>query len=340
MRGIVLLLAALLAQGPAAGKAPAKILFDTDMDSDCDDAGALGMLHALADRGEAEILATVASSRHPWSPACVDAINTYYGRPDWPIGRPANGPDGPSKYARGVARRFPHDVKTADAVPDAVRVYRRALAAQPDGGVVLLTVGDLTNVAALLRAPAADGEPSGRDLARRKVAVWVCLGGNFIGRPAADDLTLGNNNFTSDKEASLFAVRNWPGKLVFVGREIGSVPSGLKAGARLRELPEGNPVRAAYALWFGGEPRDRHVADQTAVLYAVRGPGAYWREERGAMDLRPDMTFRWRPDPGGRQAYLVKQRGDGGAADREVERVIEALMMQPPRKAANELPDR
>ena len=31
------------------------------------------------------------------------------------------------------------------------------------------------------------------------------------------------------------------------------------------------PIRTGYALWFGGEPKDRHVAEQAAVLFAVRG---------------------------------------------------------------------
>src|SRR5688500_18066106 len=76
------------AEKPAA---PGRILFDTDMDSDCDDVGALAVLHALADRGAADILATVVSSRHEWSPACADAINTFYGRPNLPIGCPKKG---------------------------------------------------------------------------------------------------------------------------------------------------------------------------------------------------------------------------------------------------------
>ena len=46
---------------------PVKVIFDTDMDSDCDDVGALAMLHVLADAGEAEILATMISSPNPWS---------------------------------------------------------------------------------------------------------------------------------------------------------------------------------------------------------------------------------------------------------------------------------
>jgi hypothetical protein len=39
--------------------APVKVIFDTDTETDCDDAGAMAVLHSLADRGECEILATV-----------------------------------------------------------------------------------------------------------------------------------------------------------------------------------------------------------------------------------------------------------------------------------------
>jgi hypothetical protein len=161
------------------------------------------------------------------------------------------------------------------------------------------------------------------------------MGGNFVGHPAADDLKLGNNNFTYDKEAALYAVRHWPGRLTFVGREIGSVPSGLKVGAKLTDLPEPNPVRAAYALWFGGRPQDRHVADQTTVLYAVRGLRDYWdAQTRGYMDLQPDMTFRWRFDQDRQHSYLLKRTVKGQANDRAIEQVIEELMLQRPRRPA------
>ncbi|MCK9316355.1 MAG: nucleoside hydrolase, partial [Verrucomicrobia bacterium] len=58
-----LCLAALLiwACGGSVLGAPAKIIFDTDMAEDVDDVGALALLHALADAGEAEILACMIS---------------------------------------------------------------------------------------------------------------------------------------------------------------------------------------------------------------------------------------------------------------------------------------
>ncbi|HEV7280203.1 MAG TPA: nucleoside hydrolase [Pirellulaceae bacterium] len=335
MRSLLLIFVTLLTPAPfarAEEREPPRIIFDTDMDSDCDDAGALAMLHVLADRGEAELLATICSARHAWSPACVDAINGWYGRPDLPIGVPREGATTASKYARELAESFPHDTPTDLAkIPSSVDVYRRALSAQPDGSVTIVTVGDLTNVAALLKAPAEGDQPSGRDLAAKKVKLWVCMGGNFIGRPAVDDLKLGNNNFTVDAESSYEAVRNWPGEIVFVGREIGSVPSGLAVGARLKELPENHPVRFAYAAYFGGEPRDRHVADQTAVLYAVRGLGPYWGGEvRGTMHLARDMTFRFEESADGGHRYVVQAPLDSPEDDARVEQAIEELMTASP----------
>lgn len=43
-----------------------KILFDTDIGCDCDDAGALALLHRLCDRGEAELLAVTHCYATPW----------------------------------------------------------------------------------------------------------------------------------------------------------------------------------------------------------------------------------------------------------------------------------
>lgn len=312
---------------------PVKIIFDTDMDSDCDDLGALAILHALADQGEAEIVATMVSSGNPWSCQCLSVINTYYGRPEIPIGvykGPLKGKA--SKYALKMAERFPHALHAAADAPDAVKLYRQLLLKQPDHSVVIVTVGYLSNLANLLKLPAEGKLPSGVDIVKRKVRQWVCMGGNFIGHPARDDLKLGNNNFTEDKPGSLYAVQHWPVKLVFVGREIGSVPSGLKVGSRLRELSADNPIRAGYEYWFGGQAKDRHVADQTTVLYAVRGLRDYWDiEKHGYMDLQPDNTFVWRYGQD-RHQYLLKRKVDGQPNDHYIEQTIEELMMRPPQK--------
>ncbi len=315
-----------------AGQQPVRLILDCDMDSDCDDAGALGILNVLADRGEVRILAVMLSALDPYAGPCADAINTYYGRPNIPIGSArAPAPMYKSRYTEGVAKRCPHDLQRSDAAEDAVVLYRRILSTQADQSVTLVTIGDMTNLAKLVREPAKDGQTSGSDLIARKVKLWICMGGNFIGHPAHDDLKRGNNNFTVDAKATYAAITNWPAPIVFAGREVCSVPSGLKAGAHLAGTPADNPVRIAYELYFGGKARDRHVADLVTVLYAVRGLGERWSAEGpGRMDLQPDMTFTWIPDPSGRQAYLLKRTIDGKPNDRAVEHEVDTLLTTAP----------
>jgi inosine-uridine nucleoside N-ribohydrolase len=315
------LLGAICGGVPRAAE-PVKILFDTDMTTDCDDAGSMAVLHTLADRGECEILATVTSVPDPNALATVDAINRYRRRPDLPLGLvKEGGVKMPSKFTGRLAREFPHRVGPDADFPDAVDVYREILAKQPDRSVVLVTVGYLTHVSRFLQSP------GGLDLARAKVTRWVCMGGNFIGDPPKDDLSLGNVNFQRDAASAHFAIHHWPGEIVFAGREVCSVPSGLAIGSALANTPPDNPVRRAYEHYFDGTARDRHVADLSTVLYAVRGLTDCWNlSAPGRMDLREDMKFTWIPDPAGRHRHLLKKSGN----DRQIESVLEGLLVAAP----------
>lgn len=75
-RWVLGVLAAGLMLPPPAGAVgpPRKILFDSDMGSDCDDAGALALLHTYADEGKAEIIGCVYSSgKVPYEAAVIEA---------------------------------------------------------------------------------------------------------------------------------------------------------------------------------------------------------------------------------------------------------------------------
>ena len=63
-----------------------KILLDTDLGGDCDDAGALAVLHKLADKGLCEILAVTHCSSGCCGAVTIKAINDWYKRPEIPIG--------------------------------------------------------------------------------------------------------------------------------------------------------------------------------------------------------------------------------------------------------------
>ncbi len=281
------------------------ILLDTDMLTDCDAAAALAMLLNLERAGECRIAGVCVSSRHPRSAAVVDAILTYYGRADIPVGSPKNGRGAyrdNSCFLDDVSIRFPHALRDNDDAEDAVRLYRRLLASADNGGVTVVTIGYMTNLADLLDSAPDDLSPlGGTQLVSRKVACWVCMGGNFPVDDARD-----NVNFTRDMPSAYKAITEWPGTIHFVGREIGH---NIFAGEGLRQTPEDNPVRRAYELHrsrYTPDNWNHHTADPSTILYAVRGCGDMFRlSGPGFIDLAPDGAFTWRDDPSGRQRHLL-----------------------------------
>src|SRR6476659_4034008 len=140
-----------------ATKRPIPLVFDTDIGDDIDDALALGMIHALVCRGECELLAVTVTKDQPMSAAFVDAVNTFYGRGDVPVGVVHAGPSPePSKYTiladqkDGDHLRYPHRLLSGAQAPEAVALLRRVLANARDGTVVVVQVGASTNLARLL----------------------------------------------------------------------------------------------------------------------------------------------------------------------------------------------
>ncbi|MFZ5830413.1 MAG: nucleoside hydrolase [Planctomycetota bacterium] len=314
-----IVLTAVVAQ--AGERDPVPVIFDTDIMGDVDDVGAVAVLHALADRGEAKILATGVCVKNPWSPLCLDALNTYFGRGDLPLGV-VKGPahNRASKYAQTIAEEFPHAIRSAEDAPDAALLYRQVLADQPDQSVVMVSVGQLTSFRNLLKTgPDEHSDLDGRELVKRKVRVWVCMGGRFPeGREA---------NLFNDGPAAAYAIEHWPTPILFSGWEIGSE---IMTGAGLSEAPEGTPVRRSYELYNG--LKNRQSWDQTAVLYAVRGLSGgladYWDvRSEGYLHVNEDGSNAWRDSPDKEHSLLVKKMPPV-----EIAAVIEKLMLHAPQQ--------
>ena len=302
------------------------IIFDTDMGNDCDDAGALAILHALADKGEAEILGVICSSgANPYGPGTVDAINTYYGRPHLPIGSEQGDFGDPSqKYTQQVGTNtalFGHDVVDKTDVPAALTVYRQLLAAAPDHSVTIVTVGHLKGLHDLLFSEADDASPlTGLALVQKKVKEWVCMGGYYPSGGEFNLVKMGANAYTKN------VVDAWPVKVVFSGAEIGNA---YRTGSKLADLPANNPVRECYYQWANfynsSWPFSRRSWDQTAVLYAVRGLSTYWNAQTtGYNSISTSGYNTWQRSPDKDHNALINISGSG------VGTIIENLMIQEP----------
>src|SRR5258707_8704337 len=93
------------------GAAPVRLIFDTDMGNDIDDALALAMIHALETRGEAKLLAVTVTKDNRYAGPFIELMNTFYHRPGIPIGTVRGGKtpeDG--NYLRPVVESgfYPH----------------------------------------------------------------------------------------------------------------------------------------------------------------------------------------------------------------------------------------
>jgi hypothetical protein len=292
----------------SAGTPPA-VIFDTDMGSDCDDAGALAILHALADAGEVRLLGVIFSSgRNRYGVGTCDAINTYYGRGDLPLGQyqGTDVGDPQDSYTRRIAtstERFGHDV--VDKAPDLVSVYRQILERQPDQGVTIVTVGHPHGLVHLLR------DPRGAELVRTKVGRWVAMGmggWNFE--------QMGMSAYTEELLAK------WPTPF-YVSPEGEKIITGSRL---LPQTPENNPVREAYRLWNNALGTGRSSWDQVAVLSLVR-PELFHVESTGRLEWSDAKTVVWNREVDNPRHHLVTPK----VSNDEMQQIIEELMARPPK---------
>jgi inosine-uridine nucleoside N-ribohydrolase len=298
------------------------IIFDSDMGPDYDDVGAIAILHALADRGEAKILATVASTKYEGVAGVLNLFNTYFKRPNIPIGVPKGNAlelRDPQHWTDTLLAKYPHKIKTNDEVPDAVQLYRKVLASQPDHSVTIVTIGFLTNLSNLLNSEADQYSAlDGKQLIKKKVKLLVCMAGKF---PSGYEF-----NVMKDASASQNVYDNWNTQVILSGFEIGDK---ILAGLPLinNEAIKNSPVKDAFSISIPKAKEDsagRKSWDETAVLVAIKGYSKFYTLHPGRIKVADDGKNTW-DENGKGQAYLVEK-----IDHREVQKLINELMMHPP----------
>ncbi len=290
---------------------PVKIIYDTDMESDVDDVAALAMLHGFASRGDAEILATISSSLNPWSAPVIDVINTYFNRPEIPIGNVKTfGVYRNSNYAKVITEKYPQDIGLGESAPDAVKVYREVLSNQPDGSVVIVTVGYLSNLYDLLKSqPDEYSQLTGIELVKKKVKHLVCMGGRF---PLQEDPGKWGN-FKPDPRAIEHVAKEWPTNIIFTAG--GVFADAIPVGKILfrPEHQDDNPISEAYRIFLKSWNRDwHHSADLIAVYVAVKGHEPYFKLiSQGSNHIFENGTNVWRREPNDLRHFMVAEFADG-----------------------------
>ncbi|WP_099465393.1 nucleoside hydrolase [Parabacteroides provencensis] len=303
---------------------PVNLILDTDIGPDYDDVGAMALMHALADSGQVNILGVLSSNHDENVVPCIEVLNTYFNRPDIPVGGPKS--EGgvsltsshKTRWTDVLPAKYPHKTaKTSDA-PDAVKVYRQLLSAQPDSSVVICTIGFFTNLKDLLLSGSDEYSPlSGKELVAQKVKRLVAMAGVF---PEGKEF-----NVYCDVLSSRTVAEQWPTEIVFSGFEIGNA---ILTGKKLVRMDiRNNPVKEAYELCFAeGDPDGRMSWDLTAVLVAVKGYEPYYDVERGTFKVVDNEgTNSWTPGSDGKDLCLKEK-----VPHAEMAAILENYMMHQP----------
>jgi purine nucleosidase len=338
---IVPLLTALL--GLSAGKSaaadgrPIPLIFDTDIGNDVDDVLALGVIHAFASRGECELLAVTITKDHPLSAPFVDAVNTFYGRGDIPIGVVRRGPTPEASKFTGLANekdgqslRYPHDLMSGAGAPDAVAVLRSTLSAAKDHSVVIVQVGFSTNLARLLASSPDKTSPlSGIELVRKKVRLLSAMAGAFQSNGQEPQPEF---NVKLDIESARAVCSDWPTPIVFSGFEIGvAVTYPAESIERDFAYVRHHPLAEAYVL-YNPPPHNRPSWDLTSVLYAIRPGDAYFDlSPPGRVHVTNAGGTTFKPQSAGPHRYLIL-KPDQAMRLREA---LRELASQPPSARQN-----
>ncbi len=298
----------LLAAVPIGHAQPVKIILDTDMLTDPEDVNALWLLNTLADRGEAEILACVVNGHEAnrASGAAVDVVNTWFGRPNIPLGSFKGGyPKKRSPFTPLLRDGFPH-VAPDDRLPGVPEIYRSVLARQPDKSVVIVSIGFLVNLKDLLSsAPDKYSDLRGADLIRRKVRKLAVMGGKY---PQGTEY---NFSFGGVGPCTQEVIEHWPDEvpIVFSGYEIGGR---VISGKSYKRTLAPGPLRTALEHQYDALARGRESWDELTVLYAVRGLAyqgvEYWKLHSGgcvSIDAKTGANV-WKDAPTRNLAYLLQ----------------------------------
>ena len=248
-----------------------------------DDVGALCVAHALADKGEVNILAVVHNTGSPSGVGAISVLNRYYGRDHIPVGAyhgrvgtVDGNPQSPwgfkrypplppwqiGPYVDDLVANFPSRIRNASQAPDATVLLRSVLEAAPDGSVTIVSVGYTTNLLNLLESGGGGGSGlAGPALVRKKVDQLVLMGGrhhfwpndpvewNLAGATELSSVCSGgcgaHNNLgaISNRTVSL-----WPpeSRLVFLDFETGV---SVWTGGALVHAPDSSPCKRAYDVF-------------------------------------------------------------------------------------------
>lgn len=303
------------------------IIFDTDMDTDCDDAGALGLLLGFVKKEKAELLGIIADTPVEYAAAACEAICNWYGVKA-PIGavsaetyknderfieyRKQRSSISAEKYYNEIlAKRV--GKTDADYTP-AAALYRKLFVGAPDNSVTVVCVGLLTAVAELFSTTGDEISPlSGIELFNKKVKYVVSMG-----NARYPEMTDKNFNYKMDRVATKTFFEKCPVP-VYICPKGTRVITGFSF---TEKFPKEHPLRLAYEMFMSGENIGRSSWDLITLLFALGyHSSVFTTESHGIVRYEETNRIYWEEN-GNREDFQVNTT----VSDDEIAVLLEDLL--------------
>jgi inosine-uridine nucleoside N-ribohydrolase len=319
--------ASLQATGPQLPPVPATpqaVIIDTDVGYDIDDAIALAIALRAQQLGYIRIKAitTITGNGIDKGPAFVNTMLAYGGftPAQIPIGAQQTNTGGcgagdnyasQTVIALGLAPDQPRS-----SFPTAVTVLRQTLAEAPDGSIMIVAIGPLTNIAQLIQSKADNtSSMTGAALFAAKVSALVTMGGDY---PAhATDY-----NYYCDSGAAAYVFGN-NGSVPVIGVGASFADDIYTGGLYASYLPPRSPMAVAISAFIargaafstGPGNTGRPSWDPSTVFYSIAGSGSppagsyYTLSPNGTNTVTsPPERNSWSPSPASNHYYVTRGR--------------------------------
>lgn len=297
-----------------------RIILDTDMGSDCDDCGALAVIHNLCKEGKCELLAVMCNIANKFSPIAIKSINNWYGKSDVPIaqtnGKLFENDENSMVFTKTLAEEYLSNNPTP-VVENAVMLYRKILATYND--VTIISIGFMSNLAELLNSKPDDISPfDGVELVKKSVNKIYIMGGNFSGNEEQAEY-----NVRMDINSARTVAECLPVSAVYVGWEAGV---NVRTGHTLWYENQDSPVKKSYELFARhynslkeDGTYDRPSWDPLTAYYAITDDSTFI-EESEKCTVNFDKLGFTKISNNGKDSYIIVK--DIKKAEETIEKYI------------------
>lgn len=305
MKKIAILVAAAIAAvscctEPKAYEGPHKVIIETDMGNDIDDALALAVALKAANNNELELLAVGCHKMSETPAKYVDIVNTYYGQPQVEAAMSLTPVKETSSYTDYT--QAPSAMGFAESkggvYPEPVALYRKILAEAEDGSITFVSLGFGTTLAQLLDSPADEISPlTGKELVAKKVRILSIMAGSYGEKKRAE------YNVVNDIPAMKKVFAEWPGEIVQnpfeIGKQVMFPGSEIENNLGWEGL---NPVVEGYKL-YRPMPYDRPSWDILSVIYILK-PELFTKSVPGTVTVDDEGYTYFEPSAEGKHIVL------------------------------------